>query len=292
MQYTLRQGRGTALVDTQGAELQSFTLDGAEYVWKGDPAFWSGHAPVLFPIVGRLTDDTVRIEGQAYSMRMHGFARHSESAVREADDGHITLELVPSEAVRSQYPYKFSLRTTHTLIENGFATAYEVENTDGRPIRFTIGGHPGFCCPIRGEGQFPDYEVVFEREEEPWVQRITPEHLADTSRLFPVPLQGRSLPLAYGLFDYDALVFNHLHSRSVRLQNRRTGKGLRFSFDGFCNFGIWTPTGKQAPFVCLEPWQGGNAEDSETGRFEDKPDVVTLAPGQTYRASYRVEIDA
>lgn len=292
MQYTLRRGRAAARIDTRGAELLSFTLDGDEYVWNGNPAFWTGHAPVLFPIVGRLRDDTVRIEGREYSMKIHGFAKLSEFSVRAAEDGQITLELLPSEETRTRYPYDFALRITHTLTDNGFETAYEVENTDTRPIQFAIGGHQSFCCPIRGEGQFSDYEVAFEKEEEPWVRQLTPGHLVDTGRRIPIRMEGRALPLDYALFDNNALIFQHLNSRSVRLQHRRTGKGLRLAFEGFTSFGIWTPAGKQAPFLCLEPWQGGDAEDADTGRFEDKPDIVTLAPGKTYRTSYRAEIDA
>ena len=49
-----------------GAELTRFTSkkDGTEYIWKGDPAAWKRHAPILFPIVGRLKDKT-------YTERVH-----------------------------------------------------------------------------------------------------------------------------------------------------------------------------------------------------------------------------
>ncbi|HEM4781796.1 TPA: aldose 1-epimerase family protein, partial [Streptococcus suis] len=31
--------------------------DGIEYLWQGDPTYWSGQAPVLFPICGSLRND-------------------------------------------------------------------------------------------------------------------------------------------------------------------------------------------------------------------------------------------
>lgn len=43
----------SAEINTLGAELVSFKGDdGFEHIWQGDPKYWGGHAPVLFPIVG------------------------------------------------------------------------------------------------------------------------------------------------------------------------------------------------------------------------------------------------
>ena len=60
-----------------GAELTRFTSkkDGTEYVWKGDPAAWKRHAPILFPIVGRLKDKTYTVDGRPYEITQHGFGR-------------------------------------------------------------------------------------------------------------------------------------------------------------------------------------------------------------------------
>lgn len=60
---------GNIQVSTKGAELQSLIANGKEYLWQGDPAFWGRRAPILFPIVGRLADDTLRIEGKKYTMK-------------------------------------------------------------------------------------------------------------------------------------------------------------------------------------------------------------------------------
>ena len=59
-----------------GAELTRFTSkkDGTEYVWKGDPAAWKRHAPILFPIVGRLKDKTYTVDGKPYEITQHGLA--------------------------------------------------------------------------------------------------------------------------------------------------------------------------------------------------------------------------
>lgn len=61
----------------EGAELVSLQSKetGIEYIWQGNPEFWARHAPVLFPIVGRLKEDTYMYQNQAYHLTQHGFAR-------------------------------------------------------------------------------------------------------------------------------------------------------------------------------------------------------------------------
>ena len=44
-------------IASKGAELQSIrSKDGTEYLWQGDPAYWTSHAPNIFPYVARLTE--------------------------------------------------------------------------------------------------------------------------------------------------------------------------------------------------------------------------------------------
>ena len=59
----------SAEINTLGAELVSFKGDdGFEHIWQGDPKYWGGHAPVLFPIVGALRNGRTRIKGEWYEM--------------------------------------------------------------------------------------------------------------------------------------------------------------------------------------------------------------------------------
>ena len=36
-------------------------FQGIEYLWQGDATYWSGQAPILFPICGGLRDDKALI---------------------------------------------------------------------------------------------------------------------------------------------------------------------------------------------------------------------------------------
>ena len=61
--YTLQNDRLSITVQAKGAELISLynKTQHLEYMWSGDPAFWSKHSPVLFPIIGALKNNTYYI---------------------------------------------------------------------------------------------------------------------------------------------------------------------------------------------------------------------------------------
>ncbi|MCC6941463.1 MAG: aldose 1-epimerase family protein, partial [Novosphingobium sp.] len=74
----ITNGELTARINPLGAELWSLTDGNArEYMTDADPAFWGGHAPLLFPIVGSLNGDVLRLDGREYALPRHGFARRS-----------------------------------------------------------------------------------------------------------------------------------------------------------------------------------------------------------------------
>ncbi len=73
--FTISNGRVTATIKAAGAELCSLKdAHGHEVLWQAGEE-WPRHAPLLFPIVGKLKDDVLRHRGQVYAMTQHGFAR-------------------------------------------------------------------------------------------------------------------------------------------------------------------------------------------------------------------------
>ena len=65
MIYTLKNQELTVTLTDLGAELLSIKCAGdCEYLWQGDPAYWTGHAPLMFPICGRLINGNYTYEGK------------------------------------------------------------------------------------------------------------------------------------------------------------------------------------------------------------------------------------
>lgn len=279
-------------IDELGAEMRSFTTaDGRDWIWRGSTDSWKSSAPVLFPAIGALKNGGATIGGTFYAVPRHGFAKFQPFEVLERGEDFITMILKPNEETQKVYPFEFTLKVTHHFLDNGFETRYTVENHSDREMPFTIGGHPGFNCPMKEGEQFEDYLLHFEKEET--VGSTLCNGAGHTlTGIQPIDFgeDRRTLPLRYSWFDaMDTYVLAGLNSRSVDLIHKDTRKGIRFSFE-MDVLAVWSMPFKKAPYVCIEPWQGCPAYENETGRFEDRPYCVKLGAGESYTCGYRMEI--
>ena len=292
MELTFQKGGLTARADTLGGELVSLRDQwGTEYIWNGDPAYWSGRNPVLFPIVGGLKNGRVDIGGRTYEMARHGFARRSEFVIADSGEDFVEFELRERMGTLRQYPFFFSLRVRHQLCTDGFYTQFTVTNPGTVPMSFCIGAHTAFRCPL-GEGErFEDYRLVFDQTED--AVSILPgnDGVLLHDRPGPALEHTDTIQLDHAVFDAaDTLIYEGLRSKSVRLCHKDTDRGVRVDFSEFPMVAFWTMPGKEAPYICIEPWQGCAAFDNESGRFEDKPHCLTLAPGESKSLRYTVTL--
>lgn len=285
MRFILSNASSRAAVQTQGGELVSFQdQSGSEYIWEGNPAFWSGQNPILFPIVGSLKNNRINIGGTFFEMARHGFARHREFTLIERGDDFAVLELCEAPETLARYPFSFVLRVRHQLIENGFSTSFIIKNSGETPMPFCIGAHTAIRCPLLPGEPFEDYQLAFDQPEDADTLLLTPEGLIRAGKTEPMLSRGK-IDLDYSTFQrLDTLIFQELHSRHVTLRNKKTGRGLSLDFHQFPMIAFWTKPG--APFLCMEPWHGCAALDSESGLFQDKPYVTELAPSMEKELSY------
>lgn len=291
MELELRRGALEGVAQTYGGELTALRRDGVDYLWRGDPAYWAGRNPLLFPIVGSLWEGTVRFGGRPYHMGRHGFGRSQEFTVARHGEDFVVFSLRENDETLAQYPYPFSLEVEHRLLEDGFSTRFQVEATGTEPTPFCIGAHPAFRCPL-GEGErFQDYELVFDRPETADSLLVDAQGLIHTDQTERLLTQERVLPLDYALFArLDTVIFRGLRSTAVSLRHRETGRGVRMWFGGFPMIAFWTKGDLRAPYLCLEPWHGCAALAGEGGEFTDKLDHLTLQPGERKSLEYRVEL--
>lgn len=274
-----------------GAEMRSFSIDGHEYIWPGHPDVWKSSAPVLFPAIGGLKDGGATIAGVWYAVPRHGFVKFMDFEVAKQGEDYVTFTVHETEETKKVYPFDFQLSVTYRFIEGGFETIFKVENRSDRVMPFLLGGHPGFLCPMNEGETFEDYILHFEKEETIGTT-LCKGPGATLTDVEPVDFGAdkRTLKLDHKDFDrLDTYIFSGLNSRKVDLVHKDTGKGIRFSFD-MDVLAIWSSPGKNAPYVCIEPWQGSPAYANETGRFEDKPYHVEIGPGQSYTCGYKMEV--
>ncbi|MDN4988150.1 aldose 1-epimerase family protein [Bradyrhizobium arachidis] len=286
--HTLRSGSLTATVKAHGAEMCSLRHEGGtEFVWQAGPE-WQRHAPLLFPIVGRLANDEMRHRGRTYRITQHGFARDSRFVWAERGEGRCSLVLEDSAATRALYPFAFRLTATYTLDDAGLDLSLTVVNTGGETLPVSLGGHPAFNWPLRPGVPKESYALTFTNEEPAPVRRVEGGLLLAATD--PSPVEGKVLPLSEGLFTSDAVILDPVNSHAVRYAAADgSGPWLEMSWRGFRELGVWSkPSG--APFLCIEPWRGYASPKNFDGEFTDKPGLMHIAPGAEECLSFRIDV--
>ena len=285
MQHILENDQLTVSLSTQGAEVQSVRnkATGQEYIWTADPAVWARHAPVLFPIVGKLKDDQYRLGTDTYRMTQHGFARDKDFKVVDQNRHQITFGLTADPETTERYPFNFTLDVHYQLTDNRLDTTYQVINHDRTEMPFSIGAHPGFLCPRQVDGQPEEYHLLFEQEET--LERHLLEDGLRTGETRDVLEGSQTLALPPSLFEDDALIFTDLTSDLVSIVPQSTGRPMvTVTFPGFPYLGVWQKVG--ADFYCIEPWYGLADKADADGGFTRKEGIQTLSPEDTFEATY------
>ncbi|MDB5680239.1 MAG: aldose epimerase [Sphingomonas bacterium] len=281
----IASGGLSASIDPLGAELVSLRdADGRELMTDADPAFWTGHAPILFPIVGRLNGDVLRIDGREYPMKQHGFARRKTFDVIARADHGATFRLLPNDETRASYPFDFVLDIGFSIHGATLDIAVSIANRGTAPMPASFGFHPAFAWPLPYGQPRGDHRITLDRDEPDPIKRLADGLIAGDR---PSPLDGRTLHLADRLFADDALVWDPVQSDSVTY-GAGTGPHLRIDFPATPQLGIWTKP--RARFVCIEPWHGHADPGGFTGDFRDKPGVFEIAPGGDWSCSMQVTL--
>ncbi len=279
--HILQNGPLKISVNPHGAELFSLQLDGHEYLWQADPYFWPRHAPLLFPIVGKLKEDQYLWKGLVYRMKQHGFARDRKFSLVHSLEDRLVLRLKYDEQSLQQYPFHFELEVEYLLKGKQLWQQFRVRNLGETLMPFSIGAHPAFKLPL-DEGLSPwDYSIRFEQAEDCPAYKIKEGLLTDE---ISHPFKDEAvISLTPHRFDQDAIVFKNLRSRVVSLASDQGKRAVILDFNGFSTFALWSKP--QAPFVCLEPWNGHHDPAKHQYELKDKPGLIWLHAGETWKAA-------
>ncbi len=262
----------------KGAEIRFVSVNGEQRFWNGDPAFWDGVAPVLFPNCGAMRDDKYTIDGVEYTIPKHGFAKDIDFSVESVSDNSAVFLLTDNPDTLKCYPWHFEFRIKYTLVGASIRVEYDVKNNSESSMYFALGSHEAYYCPEGVE----DYDIIFEHKE------TLKSYLAEEGILLrkadTVLFESDTLPLYDKYFKIDALILTDLKSRFATLRNRKNGKSVSVSFPD-CNYLlIWTEPG--APFVCLEPWTAPPSYIDEDYDIKKKEGMMALEPHTHYKKSH------
>lgn len=267
MNITIYNHQIKATINTLGAELIQLEKENHNYIWTIDETYWNKTSPILFPIVGRLKNDTYTIEGKTYELPRHGFARNFEFKVEHQTENAVVFLLTENSETLKQYPFQFDLRLKYEIIENSLKMNYSIINKSQETMPFSIGAHPAFAI----NELFSDFTIAFNEVEDFVSHELEKEQFNNSSK--KIPSENEKINLDYALFEKDALVFKHLKSDKLTLL-KNNQPYISVEFKGFPYLGIWTKP--NAPFLCIEPWCGLADNINHNGNIYEKEGIQLL----------------
>lgn len=282
----------TVNLHPKGAEIISIVgnQDHINYMWKRDACQWANSAPILFPIVGAIKNDTCRIDGKEYHMTQHGFARHNEFEIKNQSQTEVTFTLVSNDEIIKQYPYLFELNVTYKLVENTLTCSINVKNKDHQTINFQVGGHPAFACPFMENESSNDYYVEFS-EYETRNQKIIDVAKRGMSHVeLPFFDHEKRFFVRQQLFNNDAIVIKDFKSENISIKSLNHQKSIVFHMHGFDHVGLWTAK-HVGGLLAIEPWVGHADYVDFDGEFKEKESCVALDTDKEFNVQFAVEIN-
>ena len=289
MNYEIKNEHIKVKIKSFGAELNSLQKidEDLEYIWQGDSKYWNRHSPILFPIVGRLKNDSYTYQNQKYNMTQHGFARDKEFEVIKNEADFMEFRLKSDEKTLEIYPFSFELYLSYKLEKNSLIVSYKVINKSDDKMLFSIGAHPAFNWTLKEDEKKEDY--VIEVEDLKQIKRYFLNDLGLLYKKEDLKIIDNKIALNEELFKNDALVFEDLNIKTLTLKNSINENYIKLNFENFPYLGIWSkPTG--APFICIEPWFGVADDENSNQNFEDKKGIITLEKDEIFSCFYSIEV--
>ena len=275
--------KGAAIISIVGNQ------DHINYMWKRDACQWANSAPILFPIVGAIKNDTCRIDGKEYHMTQHGFARHNEFEIKNQSQTEVTFTLVSNDEIIKQYPFLFELNVTYKLVENTLTCFINVKNKDHQTIYFQVGGHPAFACPFMENESSNDYYVEF-AEYETRNQKVIDVAKRGMSHVqLPFFDHEKRFFVRQQLFNNDAIVIKDFKSENISIKSLNHQKSIVFHMQGFDHVGLWTAK-HVGGLLAIEPWIGHADYVDFDGEFKEKESCVALDTDKEFNVQFAVEI--
>lgn len=283
---TLENSNLKISIALKGAELQSILdqKDQTEYLWQADNQFWGRHAPILFPIVGKLKDDQYSYQGKIYELSQHGFARDMVFGIAEQTSDQVVLSLKYTEETLAKLPFKFLLQVSYRLMDNRLVTSYSVQNLDNQKMYFSVGAHPGFNVPLDKKLNFEDYYFEILPKAERNFIPVTKEVLLQSDAIEKT--NQAKFAINRELFQDGVLIYETRGKTQVALKSDKSNKAVVFDYEAMPYLGIWSTYPEEAPFVCIEPWCGVADTFDTDGELSTKKGIISLKGKSSFSTEY------
>jgi len=272
----------TVRISNIGATIKSVcSSDKTEYIWSGDEKYWKGTCPILFPICGGLNGDTYRYDGTEYKLGRHGYIRFREFEVVSHSQTEIVFHTQSGSETMACYPFVHEFFVSFSLSDESLRVTYGVKNNDKKKMYFSVGAHEGYALAHPTK----DYSLVFDAHEDAPVYSDSFDPIDERSVAYGDD-GALILTLSTEQFKDGSVMLHPLNSKTVSLVSPLSDKRVSVDISEAEYLVIWSVP--NAPFLCIEPWNGISDPIGFSGDISEKEGIVSLEPNACYSFNHTI----
>lgn len=288
-EYVISTDEITVTIDSKGAQVVSVksNQNEREYIWGRDPKYWKYCSPVLFPVVGRYSNNKFRHAGKEYAMEQHGFARTIEFELESRTENEIWFCLESNAETLEYFPFSFRLECGYKLTGNVVEVMWKVTNTGNDTMYFAIGAHPAFVPPVDNI-DMTKCKLKFATDKDSMTYELLDEAGMFLDEQHELLLDAdKCTQLKADRFDLGALLIQNNQTHEVSILDEQDRPFVTVNFDAPL-FGVWAPNSGNVPFVCIEPWYGRCDRDTFAGELSERDWENELESGKVFDQKYTI----
>lgn len=282
---TLKNNELTVQINPKGAELTHVieNKNKFDFIWNGSE--WPKHAPILFPAIGRSTDDEYLLDQKIYPMQQHGFASDYFFEIIDQKEDQISLSLKDNEETYQSYPFQFELKVTYQLVSKKLKIQFEIKNLSVKKLTFALGFHPAFNL----SANFEDYQISFETKDRTLKQfEIVKNPFPYRSgKIIEINKAVSNFPLEREFFKKGLVIFDNKIEK-VKLFSQETDYQMTMKMTDFPYLCLWTKEDENLSYLCIEPFQGLPDVINQKQELLQKEGNISLKSNES--KTYEVEL--
>ncbi|WP_440897718.1 aldose 1-epimerase family protein [Amphibacillus sp. Q70] len=277
-------------ISTHGAELLSMKniATGYEYIWQANSSIWNRSAPFLFPIIGKLKDNTYFYQNRKFELGQHGFLRDVDFRLDYCSEEEAVFSFSSTTETLKIYPFDFKVTIQYLLIDNCLSIKSTIKNVGKETMYFSFGNHIGFTVPINPNLSFEDYFIEILPKRPRYRISLNKEKQADIKNA--VLEETQEFQLNHEIFKNDALIFQTEGKTEIQLKTNKDYQKLNLTYENFPYLGIWSPYPTTGNLVCIQPWCGIADRIGTKQVLEQKDAIESLDQGKSFTRKFEVSI--
>lgn len=262
--FTINPERGGIVTEFQVEGIGDILYMNEE-IYKDPSKYIRGGMPVLFPVAGRLSEDSYRFQDTEYFMPVHGLARNYPWEVRAVsltEGAEIVVGLRSNEETLQAFPFSFDMEYTYTLKGNTLAVKQNIHNLSAQIMPLSFGFHPYFKVMDKQKAK-----VLLKSDRYKDMVSGNVVLASESPDFTKEPELG-------------CLFLNVADKRAVLLADRCR---IEITFEqNYRHILLWSLAGED--FICVEPWT------AKPDALNTKEDLLYVKPGESVQSFMNITV--